>query len=130
MTNVVQLSLAMRDRDRAEIVATGVRRAITLVADAIGRKQLADDWDCTETNVGNKLNDAPRHPIHLAEVIDLVLRDRDLLILGALTEAAGCEAPERKRVLEPGEKLSRIEAAASELFGPDVLDLLRRKAGL
>jgi hypothetical protein len=128
--SVVQLPLVMRDRDRASLAAVRVREELKAVADKIGRKQLGDEWGCSETSVNGKLGDIGRHRIHLEEVVDLIIRDRDLRVLAELNELSGCEAPERKRVLDPGEKLQRIEEAAGELFGPDVLELLRRKAGL
>ena len=120
----------MRDVDRARLAAIKTREQLKVVADKIGRKQLGEDWSCGETAVSSKLNDIGRHRVHLEEVVDLMLRDRELRILSELCEMCGCEQPERKRVLEPGEKLARFEDAAQELFGSEVLELLKRKAGL
>jgi hypothetical protein len=126
-----QLGLPLRDLDRARLVAIEVRKALASAADRLGRKQLAEDWGvATDTAVSNKLADTGRHRLHLEEALDLLLRDTSLTALAAICEACGCEAPERKRVLDPGEKLARLEAAVAETLGAEVAELVRRKAGL
>jgi hypothetical protein len=128
---LAQLGLPLRDLDRARLVAADVRRELSAVADRLGRKQVADDWgQPNDTAVSNKLADAGRHRLHLEEAIDLILRDSSLGVLAALCEACGCEAPERKRVLEPAEKLARLDSALTETLGAELAEMLRRKAGL
>jgi hypothetical protein len=126
-----QLGLPLRDLDKARLVAIEVRRELAAVADRLGRKAVAEDWKVlSDTVVSNKLVDAGRHRLHLEEAIDLILRDTSLGVLAALCEACGCEAPERKRVLEPAEKLARLDSALTETLGAELAEMLRRKAGL
>jgi hypothetical protein len=125
-----QLPLQLVDYDRAVMGAARVRRECRTVAEEIGPKELAAAWGTTEKIVLLKCDQRDRHYLKPEELADLMLRDRHMRILGVLNDVAGCEPPERKRVLEPGEKLARLDSTLDEMFGADVAELVRRKAGL
>lgn len=132
-----QLPLVMRDSDLAVLHAARVRKLLRSVAEEIGIKALGDDWRSRDgrpvghATVNHKLAGTEGRNVGLEEFVDLLLRDRlDLRILAALCDLSGCEPPERKRVLEPGEKLERLDGALDDVLGPEVAELVRRKAGL
>lgn len=125
-----QLLLAMGDFDRAQLGAARIRRACRTVVEAVGAKTIADAWGCAERAVLLKVDQRERHYLHPEELLDLVLRDRHGRIVAELADVAGYEMPERKRVLEPGEKLARLEATLDEQLGAELAELVRRKAGL
>jgi hypothetical protein len=124
-----QLALPMRDRDQAQLVAVKVRSAAKAVVEEIGPKVFAEEWGCSEAQVSAKTGETQRHYLKPAELVQLVLQDRYGRILSVLCDAAGYEMPERKRVLEPAEKLARLEAAVTEALGPELAEVLMRKAG-
>lgn len=125
-----QLPLLMGDMDRAVLGSAKVRRACRLVVDEVGPKLLGDAWRCPEKHVHLKVDQRDRHYLKPEEFVDLVLRDRHGRIMAELADVAGYETPERKRVLEPAEKLQRLDTTLDELLGAEVAELVRRKAGL
>lgn len=124
-----QLILPMRDLDRATMALARLRCAVRSVADQIGIKALAEDWDCSsERKVTDKIEQRDRHYLKPEELIDLILRDRSGQIISELCELAGYDTPERKHLKTEAEKFTSLDAAIESL-GPEVADMLRRKAG-
>lgn len=125
-----QLAFVLRDRDRAEFASVEFRKVCREVAEEIGIKVLGDDWDCGHATVSNKLDEEERRALKPAEIFDLAMRDPHGRIVAAFADLAGFERPERKRLLDAGEKLSRLEDALVGTLGKELAEVVRRKAGL
>lgn len=123
-----QYFLPMKDLDRALRKGVRVRLALRAWAKDVGFKVVADLWGCDEATVSLKLDERNRHFVKVHEWLTAIEHDHKGGILAAICEEVGYETPERKQ--DPATEGDRLLAAAGELFAPDVVELLRRKAGL
>lgn len=126
--NPVQFVLPMKDLDRALLASVRVRAALRAFAKEVGFKRVADLWGCSEDLVGQKIDEKNRNAVKPHELMAAMACDLRGGIIAVLCDEMGYEMPGRK--VEPTSEADRLIAAAGELFGPDVLELLRRKAGL
>ena len=125
-----QLELVLGDIDRAMMLANRIRQRLKAIAQQAGHKAIAEAIGCEEGNVSNKLDSRQRHVLHPHELFYLMLLDRDLGVLADISDALGCEPPERKRVIEDAEKYRRVMDVLGEVVGPEIVELIERKAGL
>lgn len=105
-----------------------VMEEIRRVANAVGLKQVAFDLDTTPSYLSNALAERERHYLRVEWVLYFISRDPTTKLLEAIADVARCDVV-RRRELTPAEELDRIKTALSEL-GPELRDLVRRKAGL
>jgi hypothetical protein len=125
-----QLELGYNDRERDHRAARRLREELRLVVDVEGAKSVASDLDKGATALLQELADSQRHHLKLADMIAIMRRDRHGEALAVLCDELGYERPTKKRVLEPGEKLERLEAALDQVLGTEAAELVRRRAGV
>jgi hypothetical protein len=121
----------MRDPDRALWRSVKVRAAARTVAKKLGYKRVAALWGNEaedEAIVSQKLEETNRRFLKVHELLGLMDVDVDGLIIAALCHELGYEVPERR--VEPESDERRMINAYRDLFGPEVEELARRKAGL
>jgi hypothetical protein len=120
----------MRDHDRSLLASARVREAIKAYGREVGYKALAELWCCDESTVALKIDERSRHYVKPNELLAVLFADLRGSVIAAVCDEAGYERPERKRVLEPAEKLERLTGALGELLGPELLALALKKAGI
>lgn len=118
----------MRDSDRATLKGIRVYVALRSYAKAVGVKRLADLWGCDDGTVVAKLERRNRNRVHIEELIAVVDADADDLVYAVLCEQLGREVGERKG--PPVSEAERLRAALRDTVGPEVAELVERKAGL
>lgn len=126
-----QLTLPMKDSDRWLLLGARVRSAARSVAKAVGYKRVAVIWGHDpedEAIVSQKLDETNRRAMKPNELLALMGIDDRGVILAAICETLHYEMPERK--IDPGTEEQRIVAAYVEMFGPEVHEVAKRKAGV
>jgi len=123
-----QLPLSLGDRERAEQLCLRMRQAFRRVAEAVGIKVLATDWECHHGIVGQKLAQTDRHFLRPVEIADLLLRDVDGAILATLCEWLGYETPQKRKPLDPVAEIEWYRDRIERL-PPELQDYFRRPGG-
>lgn len=123
--------LNLGDAERADAAGIRVRATVRAYAKRVGYKRVGALWglgdDC-EGLVSQKIDEKERRAMKPHELIAVIAADNDGDVIGTICDETGWERPERR--VEPATGEERLLSAASELFGDEVVELLRRKAGV
>jgi hypothetical protein len=125
-----QLRLFDRKEDGSKLRRAALRGA-SAVVDAVGPKIVAPELDMGSSQLRDSLAERERHHLTLEQFFTVLAFDDAGLVLAALCEATGHEAPVRKRQLDDTEKLERLlrscakagpagQALVEDAFGPGV----------
>ena len=124
----MQFELPMKDIDRALLKSLRARTALRSFAHDVGLKRLAEIWDCDEGTVIAKIDERNRNSVKTHEWFAVFDADPSGGVFAAWCEQSGHEKAERKQ--PPISEADRLLAAASDLLGPELLELLKRRAGV